>query len=452
MISMKKLGRSVVAVAAAALMTTLAACGGNVGPGTSGGGKSDITIWATSQPGSAQEVMQGLIDEHNKSYPGGGHVSITWIGGEQWKQKLAVAMSGDQGPTVFFNFGGKLLNQWVDAGRVADLTSELKGDPDWMKQYTANKVFDLATFDDKIYGVPATGPDFEVMWQNKQVLQKAGADPSPKTWAEFESAAEKVKGSGAAPVTLAGKDLWPSMIWMQYLVLRYGGPEVFKKVQNGEPGAWSDPAFLKAAETVQKMVRSDYFADGWNTITYQGGQADQQLASGKAAFQAMLYYDLANMRVFAPEFASSPDYSPFSFPAIDGAPGDPTAMVGQPAQYWSVSAYASAEQKKEALAFVKSATTSDTYNIDYLAKRGFTPMTANGAKALTSGDVPNSALLKELYTMGTEASSFQAYWDQDLPSGVITPMKTNIGELFDLSITPQEFVDRMNAVLAEQPK
>jgi raffinose/stachyose/melibiose transport system substrate-binding protein len=51
--------------------------------------------------------------------------------------------------------------------------------------------------------------------------------------------------------------------------------------------------------------------------------------------------------------------------------------------------------------------------------------------------------------MGTQAPSFQPYWDQDLPSAVITPMLSNIGELFDLSITPQEFASRMNDVLAQ---
>jgi raffinose/stachyose/melibiose transport system substrate-binding protein len=290
------------------------------------------------------------------------------------------------------------------------------------------------------------------MWQNEATLRNAGATPSPATWDDFIRAADQVKAAGVAPVALAGKDLWPCMIWMQYLVLRHGGPEPFERVKAMEPEAWSDPAFLTAAEAAQQMVKSGYFAEGWNTITYQGGQADQQLAGGQAAFQAMLYYDLANMRAFAPEFANSPDYSPSPFPTVAGGAGDPTAIVGQPAQYWSISARASDEQKKEALAFIKSATTSEAYNIGYLAKQGFTPLTNSGAAALTAGDVPNGELLARLYQMGTEASSFQSYWDQDLPSAVITPLLTNIGELFNLTITPQEFVTRMNAVLAEQSR
>ena len=63
--------------------------------------------------------------------------------------------------------------------------------------------------------------------------------------------------------------------------------------------------------------------------------------------------------------------------------------------------------------------------------------------------MPDGTLLKKLYDIGTSAPSFQPYWDQDLPSAVITPMLTNIGELFDQTMSPQQFVSAMNAVMAQ---
>jgi raffinose/stachyose/melibiose transport system substrate-binding protein len=66
--------------------------------------------------------------------------------------------------------------------------------------------------------------------------------------------------------------------------------------------------------------------------------------------------------------------------------------------------------------------------------------------------VPNGTLLKKLYDIGTSAPSFQPYWDQDLPSAVIQPMLTHNGELFDQTITPQQFAQKMNAVQAQQKK
>lgn len=437
------------ATASMVALTSVSACGST----GSGGGGGSLALWTITQPSSAQNVVEDLIKQFNSQYPGGGHITIDWIGGEPYKQKIAVAMAGHKPPAMFLSYGGELLDQWVKAGDVADISSELNADPKWKAQYAAKDVFGLASFDNKIYGVPESGPDYELMWQNKSVLDKAGAAASPATFPELLAAIDKVKQSGASGIALAGKDLWPEMIWLQYLVLRIGGPQVFDKIAALTPNAWSDPAVLKAATLVNQLAKSGAFAKGYNTISFDSGQADQQLASGQAAFQAQLYYDSANMRVFDPKFAASPDYSPFNFPAVPGGVGDPKQLVGQAAEYFGVSNHLSAADKKQVLAFLKFLTTSEDYNLKYLADRGYSPITPSAAQQLSSGKVPDGALLKQLYDIGTKAPSFQPYWDQDLPSAVISPMLTAIGELFDQSISPQDFVNQMNTVLAKnQPK
>ena len=441
--------RPVLAAAAAAVIgsATLAACGG--ASGTTGSG---ITIWTITQPSSAQHVVENLVSQFNKSYPGGGDVSVNWFGGEPYKQKIAVAMAGHQPPAIFLTYGGQLLQQYVNAGDVASVSPALDKDPAWKAKYAAKNVFGLATFNNKIYGIPESGPDYELMWENKSVLQKAGAASAPGTWAQFQQDLAAVKKSGAAPIALAGKDLWPEMIWLQYLTLRYGGTAPFDKIATLKTGAWSDPAVVKAAQTVAQLAKSGAFATGFNTVTFDGGQADQLLSSGKAAFQAQLYYDSANMRVYNPSFAASPNYVPFNFPSVPGGTGNPKQLVGQAAEYFAVSSHLSAAQKKEALAFLKFETTSDAYNLHYLADRGYSPITPSAAQKLTTGQVPDGTLLKKLYDIGTSAPSFQPYWDQDLPSAVISPMLTNIGELFDQTLTPQQFVAAMNKVIAQNQK
>ena len=440
------------AAVAATLTATagLAACGG-VGGAASGSGTT-ITMWTTTQPSSAQQVVNNLIKQFNKTYKGGGHVTIDWIGGEPYKQKIAVAMAGHQPPGIFLTYGGQLFQQYVNAGDVADLTSALNSDPTWKAQYAAKNVFGLATFNSKIYGVPETGPDYELMWENRSVLDKAKVPSAPSTWAEFTRAMAAVKKAGAAPVALAGKDLWPEMIWLQYLTLRYGGTAPFDKIAALKTNAWSDPAVVKAADTVSQMAKAGDFAKGYDTVTFDGGQADQQLSSGQAAFEAQLYYDSANMRVYNPKFAASPDYVPFNFPSVPGGTGDPDQLVGQAAEYFGVSSHLSASQQKEALAWLKFETTSDAYNLQFLADRGYSPITPGAAQKLSSGQVPDGTLLKKLYDIGTSAPSFQPYWDQDLPSAVITPMLTNIGELFDQTMSPQQFVSAMNSVMAQNQK
>src|SRR6201995_2690108 len=280
-------------------------------------------------------------------------------------------MAGHHPPGIFLTYGGQLFQQYVNAGDVANVTSALNSDPAWKAQYAAKNVFGLATFNSKIYGIPETGPDYELMWENKSVLDKAKVPSAPSTWAEFEQAMAAVKKTGAGPVALAGKDLWPEMIWLQYLTLRYGGPPPFDKIAALKPNAWSDPAVVKAATMVAKMAKAGDFAKGYDTVTFDGGQADQQLSSGQAAFEAQLYYDSAHMRVFNPKFAASSDYVPFNFPSVPGGTGDPNQLVGQAAEYYGVSSHLSSAQEKEALAFLKYLTTADSDTFQVWADRGY---------------------------------------------------------------------------------
>ena len=71
-----------------------------------------VVIWTIDQPASVQKVVDNLISKFNKTYPGGGNVSIDWEGnGEAWKTKIAVAMAAHQPPTIFYTFGGALFDQ-----------------------------------------------------------------------------------------------------------------------------------------------------------------------------------------------------------------------------------------------------------------------------------------------------------------------------------------------------
>jgi raffinose/stachyose/melibiose transport system substrate-binding protein len=412
-----------------------------------------VVIWTIDQPASVQKVVDNLITQFNKTYPGGGNVSIDWEGnGEAWKTKIAVAMAAHQPPTIFYTFGGALFDQWIQAGDVANLSGVLAADPAWKSDYTARNVWALASYKGGIYAVPANGPDFEVMWENTSVLKKAGLAASPTTWSSLLSDVSKLKASGVTPITIAGNDLWPEMIWMQYLTLRIGGPGVFERINALTPGSWNNPAILAAAADVQKLAKMNAFEPGFDAVTFASGDADRLLATGQAGFEAQLYYDEANMRVYDPSFAASPDYVGFNFPAVPGGTGNPGDLVGQPAEYYGVSSYASSAAKKEALSWLKYETTSMAYNVNYLEDNGFTPITAAAANVLLSGKIADGKLLYSLYKLGTTAPYLQPYWDQDLPSAVITPMLTDIGELFTLTITPQKFVTNLDGVLASLHK
>jgi len=404
-----------------------------------------VSFWTLSSNSVEQAAQQAVVNAFNKSYPGG-DVSVDFIENTPYKTKIAVAIAAHHPPTIFYTWGGRLFDQWVAAGQVQSLTGVLAKDKSWYHAFLPT-VWPLASYKGQVYGVPNGGPGLEALFYNKAVLEKAGVKSVPSTWPEFLSDAAAVKNKvGVAPIALAGATEWPEMIWLQYLTLRYGGPSVFNNIAAGKANAWDTPAVIKAAQQVQILSKDGYFEPGFDAVHYGAGATDELMAAGRAAFQAMGDWDYSAMENDAPSFVKSGSYNFTTFPAVPGGRFN-TELVGEPAAYYAVAKDATPAQKAEAIAFLKYITTSSGWNLNYLEKNGNLPVDVNYAK-----DLPHytgGAVLLRFYRLAQHATYLQDYWDQDLPSGIVTPMLTDIGELFTLSITPQKFVSSLDEVLAK---
>lgn len=440
-------------IGAALATLSLSACGAASPSATSKGspstsshstGKVPVTVWALSSDTAQQAVYQSVVTAFNKTYPGA-DVTVDFIQNTPFKTKLSVAMSAKAPPTVFWTWGGTLFDGWVKAGEVMSVTKALAADPAWKSSFLHN-AWPLATYNGGIYGIPMSGPGIELMFENKAVLRKAGATTSPATWTALLKDVQAVKKTGNNPVALAGATEWPEMIWLQYLTLRYGGHSVFDNIAAGKPNSWNNPAVIKAAAAVQQLAKMGAFEPGYSAVHYGSGQTDELMAAGKAAFQAMGSWDYSNMVEYAKSFATSPSYASFLFPAVSGGKGNPADMVGEPAGFYAISSFAPRAAQKEGLAFEKFLSTSSTFNVGELEKYGSTPVDTKYASQLKSQ--PGGAALYHFYELAVKAPYVQDYWDQDLPTAVVTPMLTNIGELFDLTITPKQFVTKMDSLLA----
>ncbi|MFX8312592.1 extracellular solute-binding protein, partial [Acinetobacter baumannii] len=86
-----------------------------------------------------------------------------------YKQRLFVALGAKSGPDVFYNWGGGVLESYVKAGAVEDLTTSI--DSAWK-----NRFLDLmwrgVTFSGRLYGVPSTEVQPVVWFYNKAVFRR----------------------------------------------------------------------------------------------------------------------------------------------------------------------------------------------------------------------------------------------------------------------------------------
>jgi raffinose/stachyose/melibiose transport system substrate-binding protein len=146
-------------------------------------------------------------------------------------------MGAHNPPDIFIGWGGGVLKSYVDANDVYDLTSDINADSAWKNRYLPS-VLTAATFDGKLYGVPTSGVQPTMFYYNKDLFNQYHLSV-PKTWNELLNVINTLKQHNVIPIALAGSSKWPYLMYEQYLVDRYGGPDAFNAVIANQKDAWS---------------------------------------------------------------------------------------------------------------------------------------------------------------------------------------------------------------------
>ncbi|KAF4410220.1 MULTISPECIES: ABC transporter substrate-binding protein [Streptomyces] len=430
----RRRGRALAAFTAAIVTSTvLAGCGSGGPDEAGGGGEGTLDVWVYQD--ASTKVQEELVKRFNKQSDV--KVKLTQVAGDSYQDKMRTAMGTPNAPDVFFNWGGGSIANFVEKDMLVDLTPEFEKDAELKKAFIPS-VVDSGRVNDKIYGVPMRGMQPVLLFMNTDVFEKAGAE-KPESWEDLLALVDTFKKEGVTPFALAGADGWPELMWVEYLLDRFGGAEVFKRIQDGDSSGWEDPAVMKTAETVEDLVDRGAFGKNFASVNYTEDGASTLFAKGKAAMHLMGSWEYSNQQANQPEFAKEAlDYT--TFPAVPGGKGDIKNVVGNPTNYWSINK--KAEEQEAALEFVKFAA-EDQY-IEDLVANGDVPTTSDAESRLDKHANPEYA--KFQYNLVKEAPDFTLSWDQALSAQQAEPTLTNIQKLFNGQLTAQQFVDAMKGL------
>ena len=433
-------GRRWLTIAATAMMAVaLAACGSAAGSGkatsssTAKAGGTNVTMWlVTTGPSPANTVVNQSVSSFEKSHPGD-TITINYIENQSYKQKIQLAMGAGNAPTIFWTWGGGPLKQFIDAGDVASL-----GNPSYASNFLPSSL-GAVTFDGKLYGVPIQGTQPVYFFYNKTIFDKLHLT-FPTTFSGLLSTVATLKSHGYAPISLANGDQWPGLMYLEYLTDRIGG--VAQDIVLGKPGAWSDPAVIKALTDIQQLAKAGAFQNGYDSLKYSGGGSDALVYSGKAAMQLMGDWDVSQMLGLNKEFVTGGNLGLAPFPAVEGGNGDPADLAGNTASYVAISSKASAAQKAVAESFFSEVLASPTY-AKATVGAGEVPV-IKGATGLFAGQ-QLASYDQAIYTSVQQAPSFQYSWDQAVPPQEATPMLANLAQVFELTMPPEKFAATMDS-------
>ncbi len=426
------------AAAGTAVVLALAACGSGAGSGktsSSSSSKGTVTMWlVTTGPSPANTAVQNLVTSFEKSHKGD-HITIDFVENQAYKQKIQLAMGAGNPPAIFWTWGGGTLQQYIKSGDVHPL-----GNPSWLSSFLPSSL-GAVTYHGKIYGVPVEGTQPVYFFYNKSIFAKYHLT-FPKTFSGLLSTVKTLKSHGVTPISLANGDLWPGLMYLEYLTDRIGGPAVAQALQSNAAGGWSNPAVTKALADIQQLVKAGAFQSGYDSLHYSGGGSDALVYSGKAAMQLMGDWDISSILGSDKSFVTGGKLGMASFPVVAGGTGNPADLAGNTASYVGISSHATAAQKAIAVAFFKDELTSTNYARAEVTA-GEVPVT-KGASPLFTGQ-PLASFDTTIYNSVQKAPSFQYSWDQAMTPQVANVMLTNLAQVFELSQTPQKFESLLNS-------
>jgi raffinose/stachyose/melibiose transport system substrate-binding protein len=419
------------------LSLALSSCGTS-GPGSSGG----ASYWFLSGP-PQEGIRQGAVDRFNEANPDTKITTATFLN-DPYKTKIKTALGAGKAPTIIWGWGGGGLRTWVDAGQVDDLTSWFGENPK-VKDRLIDSSFGPATIDGKIYAMPCETVEPIVLYYNKRVFDDVGVEP-PQSWDDIMALVPKFNAKGIAPFSLGGQSRWTNMMWLEFLFDRIGGPEVFQAAFDGEKDAWSNPAAITALTKLQDLVRANGFVEGFSSITADSNADQALLYTGRAAMMVHGSWSYGIQKEQGGDFVSSDSLGYMNFPPVEGGTGDPSDAVGNPGQYLAISAKASPEEKEVARKFFASGVLDDQEVKDWIESGGVPILKGTQAELEASS---NADFVSFVYDLADNAKVFAQSWDQALSPTAAETLLDSIVKLFQLSISPQQFADNLNAVIGQ---
>ncbi|NLW60695.1 MAG: extracellular solute-binding protein [Firmicutes bacterium] len=363
--------------------------------------KVKLVVWGRDLPDDdpAHAYIKALIEGFQAKNP---DIDLEYLAlgdpGLMDKTKVAMANNRDL-PHIFQSWGGSVMGGYADAGRLYDLTAELKDIPGSAAAQQA------MTWKGKIYGV---APFFAIagVFVNEDIFEKYNLKV-PTTIAEMEKVADTLLANGIQPFAVGARDKWPVLAMYMYLVNRFGGMEAFDNAQARKARFDSEP-MVKAAQLYQEWAKRGYF--GPTPLGEAYGDAQQLMATGKAAMHVTGSWMCAQYG--DPSFTDQ-KIGFYPFPVLEGGKGKATDVMGMTDIGFAATRMA-AENKDAVVRFMKYAMSVEACSAE-LGRICSVP----GVKA------PNR-LTEMASAVFAKAEAIQFWWDQDLAPSITSPLNDTL--------------------------
>lgn len=303
--------RRIVPVAVFALAVT----GCSTGDGSSGDendlkGKTVSVIGAWG--GDEQAAFLKMVEPWEKQTG----AKVKYTGTRDINTVLTTGVASGVLPDLAGLPGPGQLAEYAKTGKLLPLDDVL--DVTTYRGETAPALAELGKTDGKVYGVFIKAAIKGLIWYSPKV-NDYGSN-APKSWTDLMTQAKANQGKAKAHWCLGlesgAASGWPATDWIEDLVLRTAGPEVYTKWYEGKV-KWTDPAIRNAFQMYVNDVVANSYGAGKTAVATNFGDAGDPLFAGSPGCQ---FLHQASFITGFSQFKShkaGTDYNFFPFPDID---------------------------------------------------------------------------------------------------------------------------------------
>jgi len=306
---MKRLVTAIAGVAAAALALTGCSAAGS-GSDPNNPNQLEAFTWWTA--GSEKVGLDALVDTFALQYPGIEFLNASVAGGAGSNAKAALAsrLDASNPPDTFQAHAGAELTDYIEAGRLQDLTEFYKDNG--LDDVFPETLIQRLTVDGKIYSVPSNIHRANVVWANTSVLEDAGLDPKtpPANLDAWIDDMETLQAAGVEHPLALGTD-WTQLQLFENVLLADLGPDQYSGLWTGATN-WNVLGVKDAVADYGRLldfVNPDYSSMEWDKAT-------QLVIDGDAAYNVM--GDWAEAAFEQANLTYDNQYTTFPTPGTDG--------------------------------------------------------------------------------------------------------------------------------------
>jgi alpha-glucoside transport system substrate-binding protein len=187
--------------------------------------------------------------------------NVKYEGSKEFEAQLPVRVQAGNPPDIAYVPQPGLLKTLVATGKVveapqavADNTDKWFGE-DW-KAY--------GTVDDKFYAAPLGANVKSFVWYSPKMFADNGWE-IPSTWDDMLALSDTIAATGIKPwcagIESGEATGWPATDWLEDVLLRTAGPDVYDKWVNHDI-PFNDPQVAEALDDVGGILKNDKYVNG----------------------------------------------------------------------------------------------------------------------------------------------------------------------------------------------